>query len=52
MSVVGDQFRMTAGQSDKWECETCGKVFDSWYIYSYHKLLEHSEEKRPPIGIG
>jgi len=45
-----DQFRPVGGQST-WECEICGKVFESWYIFSYHKLLEHSEEARPPIGI-
>ena len=35
-----------------WKCNICSKVFDSWYILNYHKLLEHSESKRPPIGIG
>ncbi len=49
---VADQFTATVERLDKWECEICRKIFDSWYIYSYHKLLEHSEERRPPIGIG
>jgi hypothetical protein len=49
---VADPFTTTVKEINEWECEVCGKVFDSWYIYSYHKLLEHSEEARPPIGIG
>jgi hypothetical protein len=39
-------------QLDKWEWEICGKVFDSWYVYSYYNLFENSEEARPPIGLG
>ncbi len=34
-----------------WKCVECGKVFESDYILNYHKLLEHSKYKRPPIGI-
>jgi hypothetical protein len=37
---------------NKWKCNVCSKIFDSLYILNYHKLLEHSESKRPPIGIG
>ena len=37
---------------NKFKCYICSKVFDSLYILNYHKLLEHSEFKRPPIGIG
>jgi hypothetical protein len=37
---------------NKWKCNVCGKIFDSQYILNYHQLLEHSESKRPPIGIG
>ena len=37
---------------NKFKCDICSKVFDSLYILNYHKLLEHSEFKRPPIGIG
>ena len=48
---VADPIMPTVKETNKWECEVCGKVFDSWYIYNYHKLLEHSEEARPPIGI-
>ncbi|MDQ6866037.1 MAG: hypothetical protein M3044_19700 [Thermoproteota archaeon] len=36
---------------NKWKCNVCHKIFDSQYILNYHKLLEHSEFKRPPIGI-
>lgn len=36
---------------DKWKCNVCGKIFVSLYILNYHKLLEHSESKRPPIGV-
>lgn len=41
-----------AGGKKAWKCNICGKVFHSLYILNYHKLLEHSESKRPPIGIG
>ena len=43
------------GQStikNKWRCNVCGKIFVSQYILNYHNLLEHSESKRPPIGVG
>jgi hypothetical protein len=36
----------------KYQCHVCSKIFDSLYILDYHKLLEHSEYRRPPIGIG
>lgn len=36
---------------NKWKCNVCGKIFVSLYILNYHKLLEHSESKRPPIGV-
>jgi len=36
---------------NKWKCNVCDKIFDSLYILNYHKLLEHSESKRPPIGV-
>jgi len=35
-----------------WKCDTCNKIFDDWYTLNYHKLLEHSKSRRPPIGIG
>ena len=38
--------------SNKWKCNVCNKEFDSLLILNYHKLLEHSKSKRPPIGIG
>ena len=37
---------------NRWECEVCNKIFDSLYILNYHRLLEHSKYKRPPIGVG
>jgi hypothetical protein len=43
---------VTVAKEIKWQCNICGKVFESWYILNYHKLLEHSQSKRPPIGIG
>jgi len=36
---------------NKWKCNICGKIFVSIHILNYHKLLEHSEFKRPPIGV-
>lgn len=42
----------SAARQQKFECSICKKAFESWYIFNYHKLLEHSEFKRPPIGIG
>ena len=35
----------------KLKCEICGKIFETWYMLSYHKSLEHSQDKRPPIGV-
>jgi hypothetical protein len=34
-----------------WECTICNKKFGSLYILNYHRLLEHSKDKRPPIGV-
>ena len=42
----------SAAKKNEWKCDICNKVFDSLYILNYHKLLEHSESKRPPIGVG
>ena len=36
---------------NKWKCNVCGKIFVSLYILNYHKLLEHSESKRSPVGV-
>ncbi|HXW11774.1 MAG TPA: hypothetical protein VD694_03360 [Nitrososphaeraceae archaeon] len=47
-----EQSSKTAERQNLWRCETCGKSFDSEDTLKYHKLLEHSEHKRPPIGIG
>jgi len=50
---------MSTGQSSKtaeglntWKCEVCEKSFENVETLNYHTLLEHSEHKRPPIGIG
>ena len=42
----------SAAREQKFECDICKKVFENWYILNYHKLLEHSESERPPIGVG
>jgi hypothetical protein len=39
-------------EEPRWECKTFRKVFQSEYILNYHKLLEHSQYKRPPTGVG
>ena len=36
---------------NSWECTICNKKFGSLYILNYHRLLEHSKDKRPPIGV-
>jgi hypothetical protein len=36
----------------KFQCHVVTKVFDSLHILKYHILLEHSESRRLPIGIG
>jgi hypothetical protein len=33
------------------KCELCGKAFESPDILSYHKSVEHSHGRRPPIGV-
>jgi len=56
MSVAAEgQLSTTTKAQDityKFQCHICTKVFDSLYILKYHILLEHSESRRPPIGIG
>jgi ribosomal protein L37AE/L43A len=47
-----EQSSKTAERQDIWKCEICGKAFDNMDMLNYHNLLEHSEHKRPPIGIG
>ena len=51
-TMSSEQSSKTAERINNWKCEICGKTFDSLDILNYHKLLEHSEHKRPPIGIG
>lgn len=46
------QSTKTAGGLNTWKCEICGKSFENVETLNYHILLEHSEHKRPPIGIG
>jgi len=38
-------------QPKKLKCELCGKAFESPDTLSYHKSVEHSHAKRPPIGV-
>ena len=47
-----EQSSKTAERQNVRKCEICGKSFESEDMLNYHKLLEHSEHKRPPIGIG
>lgn len=47
-----EQSSKTAERQNIRKCEICGKSFDSMDMLNYHNLLEHSEHKRPPIGIG
>ncbi len=51
-SMSSEQSSKTAKGISTWKCEICGKMFDNTDVLNYHKLLEHSEHKRPPIGIG
>ena len=56
MPSIGEGQRNSYGQvqsttKNKWRCNICGKIFESQYILNYHKLLEHSKSKRPPIGV-
>lgn len=46
------QSTKTAGGLNTCKCEICGKSFENVETLNYHTLLEHSEHKRPPIGIG
>ncbi len=50
--MSAEQSSKTAETQNMWKCEICGKSFDNADMLDYHKLLEHSEHKRPPIGIG
>ena len=50
-TVNNEEIAANNTTKNRWKCNTCGKVFDSWYILNYHKLLEHSKSKRPPIGV-
>jgi hypothetical protein len=50
MAAAEEKIRATT--KEKFECNICKKVFESLSIMNYHKLLEHSESKRPPTGVG
>ena len=50
--MSSEQASNTAEGINRWKCEICGKTFDNADMLNYHNLLEHSEHKRPPIGIG
>ncbi len=51
-TMSAEQSSKTAERQNVWKCDVCGKSFESEDMLNYHKLLEHSEHKRPPIGIG
>lgn len=51
-TMSSEQSSKTAKGINRWKCEICGKSFDNVDMLNYHNLLEHSEHKRPPIGIG
>ena len=49
---TAEQHSTAVRKESRWECKTCRKDFQSEYILNYHNLLEHSQYKRPPIGVG
>jgi hypothetical protein len=51
-TMSAEQSSKTAERQSISKFEICGKSFDDADMLNYHKLLEHSEHKRPPIGIG
>gem|GEM_PF-264041 len=48
---LGSRVKLLKGLNT-WKCKICGKSFENVETLNYHTLLEHSEHKRPPIGIG
>jgi hypothetical protein len=56
ISATYSYMMATAGQAkakqQKFECSICKKLFESLEVMNSHKQLEHSESKRPPIGVG
>ena len=50
-SVTDSGNTLFSAYKNNWECTICNKKFDSLYILNYHRLLEHSKDKRPPIGV-
>ncbi|MDW0135889.1 MAG: hypothetical protein QOK70_06720 [Nitrososphaeraceae archaeon] len=52
ITMSTEQSSKAAEGQNKWKCQICGKSFDNVDMLNYHNLLEHSEHKRPPIGIG
>jgi hypothetical protein len=54
LRLMGDNNKIEQPKVEKetaWKCDTCNKAFNDWYTLNYHKLLEHSKSRRPPIGI-
>jgi hypothetical protein len=51
-NMSSEQASKISERTNSWKCEICGKTFDNVDMLNYHNLLEHSEHKRPPIGIG
>jgi len=49
---TAEQHFTAVRKEPRWECKICRKDFQSEYILNYHNLLEHSQYKRPPIGVG
>jgi len=50
LEVASGTTLLSAGKNN-WKCSLCDKIFDSLYILNYHIILEHSQYKRPPIGV-
>jgi hypothetical protein len=51
IQMVNAEQSINKPEPKKLKCELCGKAFESPETLSYHKSVEHSQGRRPPIGV-
>jgi hypothetical protein len=50
-TILNAEQSVHKAEPNRLKCEFCGKAFETPDRLSYHKSVEHSQAKRPPVGV-
>ena len=50
-TMLNTEQSVNKAEPKRLKCEFCGKAFETPDKLSYHKSVEHSQAKRPPVGV-